>query len=296
MSALFIRTEAGTSSQAGKQARELAGSEAIAFLNTLQGLDEVKAELNRFLAFARIIGERKKRDIKTEPVSMHMLFVGPPGTGKTVVARQVGKLLASVGLLRRGHLIEASKKTLVGQYVGETPKLVQAKFDEARDGVLFVDEAYALADGHYGKEAIDTLLKLMEDFREDVVVIFAGYEAEIAKLLDSNVGLASRFTRRLRFTNYQPETLIRIFESMVANGGYRMDDSAAREARRSITELALRGARDPSFGNARAIRSLYEKIVVSQSERLAASAGDPSSLTDADLITISRADVESAAV
>jgi len=294
MSTLFIRTQAGTSSQAGKQARELAGSEAIAFLNNLQGLDEVKAELNRLLAFARIIGERKKRDIKTEPVSMHMLFVGPPGTGKTVVARQVGKLLASVGLLRRGHLVEADKKTLVGRYVGETPKLVQSKFDEARDGVLFVDEAYALADGQFGKEAIDTLLKLMEDFREEVIVIFAGYEAEIAKLLDSNVGLASRFTRRLRFTNYQPETLIRIFETTVANGGYRMDESATREVHRNITELALRGARDPSFGNARAIRSLYEKVVVSQSERLAVSAEDPSSLTDADLITISRADIESA--
>jgi SpoVK/Ycf46/Vps4 family AAA+-type ATPase len=294
MSSLFIRTEAGTSSQAGRQARELAGSEAVAFLNNLQGLDEVKAELNRFLAFARIIGERKKREIKTEPVSMHMLFVGPPGTGKTVIARQVGKLLASVGLLRRGHLVEADKKTLVGQYIGETPKLVQSKFDEARDGVLFVDEAYALADGQFGKEAIDTLLKLMEDFREDVVVIFAGYEAEIAKLLDSNVGLASRFTRRLRFTNYQPETLIRIFEAMVTNGGYRMDESAAREGHRAITDLALRGARDPSFGNARAIRSLYEKVVISQSERLAAVAEDPSSLTDADLITISRADIESA--
>jgi len=293
MSSLFIRTEAGTSSQAGRQARELAGSEAIAFLNNLQGLDEVKAELNRLLAFARIIGERKKRDIKTEPVSMHMLFTGPPGTGKTVVARQVGKLLASVGLLRRGHLVEADKKSLVGQYVGETPKLVQAKFDEARDGVLFVDEAYALADGHFGKEAIDTLMKLMEDFREDVVIIFAGYETEIAKLLDSNVGLASRFTRRLRFTNYQPETLVRIFDSMIANGGYRLDESAAREAHRCITELALRGARDPSFGNARTIRSLYEKVAICQSERLAV-AGDPATLSDSDLVTINRADVESA--
>ena len=295
MNSLFIRTDAGTSSQAGRQAREVAGSEAIAFLNELHGLDQVKAELNRLLAFARILAERKKREIKTEPISMHMLFVGPPGTGKTVVARQVGKLLASVGLLRRGHLVEADKKTLVGQYIGETPKLVQAKFDEARDGVLFVDEAYALADGHFGKEAIDTLLKLMEDFREDVVVIFAGYEAEINKLLESNPGLTSRFSRRLRFTNYQPADLIRIFESIVERGGYRLDEDAAREVNRGITDLALRGARDPSFGNARAIRSLYEKVVASQSERLALATDDPATLSDGELTTITRADIENTA-
>jgi stage V sporulation protein K len=188
--------------------------------------------------------------------------------------------------------VEADKKSLVGQYLGETPKLVQAKFDEARDGVLFVDEAYALADGQYGKEAIDTLLKLMEDYRDEVVVIFAGYEGDIQKLLDTNVGLESRFTRRLRFRNYQPDTLIRIFEGMVKAGGYALDESAIREAHRQITEMAIRGERDQSFGNARAMRTLYERVVTSQSERLAMSTSDPSTLSDADLITISRADVE----
>jgi stage V sporulation protein K len=293
MTSLFIRTEAGSAAKAGKQAREIAGQEAIEFLNSLQGLEEVKAELNRLLAFARIFGERKRREIKTESVSMHMLFVGPPGTGKTVIARQVGKLLYSVGLLRRGHLIEADKKSLVGQYVGETPKLVQAKFDEARDGVLFVDEAYALADGQYGKEAIDTLLKLMEDYRDEVVVIFAGYEGDIEKLLDTNVGLESRFARRMRFRNYQPETLIRIFEGMLKAGGYRLDEDAAREAHRHIADMAMRGERDPSFGNARAMRGLYEKVVTAQSERLAMSTEDPSRLSDDDLITLSRSDIES---
>jgi hypothetical protein len=128
-----------------------------------------------------------------------------------------------------------------------------------------------------------------------VVVIFAGNEAEINRLIESNPGLASRFSRRLRFTNYQPATLIRIFEGMVEKGGYRLDDDAAREAQRNITELALRGARDPSFGNARAIRSLYEKVVAVQSERLALAVEDPATLSDADLTTISRADVEAAA-
>lgn len=192
-------------------------------------------------------------------------------------------------------MVEADKKTLVGQYIGETPKRVQAKFDEARDGVLFVDEAYTLVDGHYGKEAIDTLLKLMEDFREDVVVIFAGYEAEINKLLESNPGLASRFSRRLRFTNYQPADLIRIFDGMVEKGGYRLDEDAAREVHRNVTELAQRGSRDPSFGNARAIRSLYEKVVASQSERLALAAEDPATLSDGELTTLTRTDVENAA-
>lgn len=294
MSSLFIRTEAAGVGQAGRQSRDVAGREAIEFLNSLQGLDEVKADLNRLLAFARILGERKKREIKAESVSMHMLFVGPPGTGKTVVARQVGKLLYSAGLLRRGHVVEADKKSLVGMYVGETPKLVQTKFDEARDGVLFVDEAYALADGQYGKEAIETLLKLMEDYRDEVVVIFAGYESDIEKLLDVNSGLTSRFTRRLRFTNYQPETLIQIFDQMIASGGYRLDESADREARRFITEMALRGARDASFGNARAVRGFYEKVVTCQSERLALAVEDPSTLTDDELVIVTRADIESA--
>jgi stage V sporulation protein K len=294
MANLFIQTNSQNTSQASADARAEGGEKAIQFLNDLQGLEEVKTELNKLLAFAKILAERKKRDLKCESLSMHMLFVGPPGTGKTEVARQVGKLLYSVGLLRRGHVIEASKKGLVGQYVGETPKLVQQKFDDARGGVLFVDEAYTLDDGQFGKEAIETLMKLMEDFRDDVVVIFAGYEADIERLLTTNPGLTSRFSRRFKFTNYQPETLINIFTDLVSRGGYTLDDSAAREAKRQISDMASKGARDPSFGNARAIRTLYEKVISAQSERLAMQ-GDPVNLSNESLIAISRLDIDSAA-
>ncbi len=291
MNNLFIQTQSQNASHASKGSREEAGAKAIEFLNTLQGLEEVKTELNRLLAFARILAERKKRELKCESMSLHMLFVGPPGTGKTQVARQIGRLLYSVGLLRRGHVVETDKKGLVGQYVGETPKLVQEKFEEARGGVLFVDEAYALDDGNYGKEAIDSLMKLMEDFREDTIVIFAGYDNDIEKLLSTNPGLTSRFTRRMKFTNYQSKTLLHIFNDLVERGGYKLDETASREIARQIEDLARRGERDPNFGNARAVRGLYEKIITSQSERLAG-AGEPNDFTDEQLTTIVRSDIE----
>lgn len=291
---LFIPTESSNSAQAVQDSRDQAGRQALSFLSELQGLDGVKSELNRLLAFAQLLAERKRREIRCDPLGLHMLFVGPPGTGKTEVARQVGKLLFAVGLLRRGHVVEADKKSLVGQFIGETPKLVQQKFDEARGGVLFVDEAYTLDDGQFGKEAIDTLMKLMEDFRDDVVVVFAGYDADIDRLLTSNPGLTSRFARRLKFTNYQPTTLIKIFCDFVSRGGFSLEDSAQREAERQVSEMALRGARDPNFGNARAIRTFYERVITAQAERLAG-AGKPRDLPTDILMQITRADVESAA-
>lgn len=294
MAGFFIQTGAQNTSQAIADSRSEIGKRAKEFLEELQGLEEVKSELNKLLAFASILAERKKRELKCEPLAMHMLFVGPPGTGKTEVARQVGKLLYAVGLLRRGHVVEADKQSLVGQYVGETPKLVQQKFDDARGGVLFVDEAYTLEDGHFGKEAIETLMKLMEDFRDDVVVIFAGYESDIQRLLSTNPGLTSRFTRRFRFTNYQSSTLIKIFQSLVQKGGYVLDETATREAERQIADMAARGAKDPSFGNARAIRTFYEKVISAQSERLAGQ-GDPASFSNEMLVGITRSDVEIAA-
>lgn len=291
---LFIQ-KTGSASEVST-GRTAAREQAITFLNDLVGLDEVKGALNKMLAFASLLAERKKRELRVDPQALHMLFVGPPGTGKTEVARQVGKLLYSCGLLRRGHVVEAAKQDLVGQYIGETPKKVEDKFKEAMGGVLFVDEAYTLADGQYGKEACDCILKLMEDFREDVVVIFAGYEHNIEKLLDTNPGFRSRFTRRMRFTNYQPADLIRIFNGLMHKGGFKLEDAAQREAERYIAEIARKGERDPNFGNARAIRSLYENIVSAQSERLANRCLDDadalSKMSNEELLTIARGDVE----
>jgi len=290
MSGLFIKTDSSLSSKNPREAREEVRRQAVETIAKLEGLDRVKRELNLLLAFASIIAERKRRELKTEPMSMHMLFVGPPGTGKTEVARQVGKLLYSVGLLKRGHVVETDKSGLVGQHVGDTPKLVADKFEEARDGVLFVDEAYTLADGMYGKEAIETLMKLMEDFREDTVVIFAGYEADINKLLATNAGMESRFTRKMVFEAYGDESLVRIFNSIVVRGGYVVDQGAEKEIENKIAAMTRGGRKDPQFGNARAVRSLFEKIITNQAMRLSDS--DLSSLSDKELVTIVRSDVE----
>ncbi len=205
------------------------------------------------------------------PMSRHLVFAGPPGTGKTTVARLYGTILAELGALRSGHLVEVSRADLVAQIVGGTAIKTTETFTKALGGVLFIDEAYTLlSDGRssgadFGREAVDTLLKLMEDHREDIVVVAAGYSAEMEAFLASNPGLASRFSRTVEFENYAVPELVAIVESMCARHQYELDDTA----RKALALHFERMPKDATFGNGRAARQVFEEMVDRQAFRLA---------------------------
>lgn len=273
--------------------------EVLGEISNLIGMDEVKDQLNELIAFGRLIALRRERDIPLEKVSLHLIFTGPPGTGKTVMARKIGKLFKAIGLLRGGHCVEVDRSKLVAMYQGQTGPLVREAVKEAVDGVLFIDEAYALAGGTealassdpYGNEAIQTLLKMMEDYRDRLVVIVAGYTNPMRRFLENNVGLKSRFTREFDFKSYTHDELIKIFEFMTNEGKYTLEPEADREAAKYIRTWD-RNRED--FGNAREVRSFFERILPVQAMRLAEEP-DLESLTNAELLTITAADIKNAA-
>ncbi|WP_165495480.1 AAA family ATPase [Actinomadura roseirufa] len=226
-------------------------------LDAMTGLGSVKAEVRKLVL--RIQHARRRR--RNRIVAPHLLFLGPPGTGKTTVAREVGRILAALGLLRRGHVVEVGRADLVGRYQGHTAVKTKERIEEAMDGVLFIDEAYSLArsgDGRddFGQEAVDTLTQEMENGRGRVVVIAAGYTAEMERFLDANTGLASRFGARVAFPPYSLEELLEILAGMAAAEGYALDDGAVRRA----AALLDRARRAPDFGNARGVRTLLEEM------------------------------------
>jgi len=275
--------------------------EVMAEIDELSGLGTVKHQLEQLIAFAQVVKVKRDRDLPVNNLSMHMVFMGPPGTGKTEVARKVGKMLHSIGLLRRGHVVEVDRSQLVASYVGQTAKLVDAKVDEAKDGVLFIDEAYTLGGirrddpdpkpDQYGQEAIDALLKRMEDLRDRLVVIAAGYTAEMGKFLQTNVGLESRFAIRMQFESYTESDLVEIFTNIVKRNRMTTDADAERELRQEIRRLVT--GRDESFGNAREMRKLFEKVCQAQAMRLG-HMGNLESLSDEDLLRITVEDVRTA--
>jgi stage V sporulation protein K len=218
-----------------------------------------------------------------------MVFYGPPGTGKTTIARLVGAIFHSLGLLSKGHLVEVDRAELVAGYVGQTAIKTDKVVQEAIGGVLFIDEAYSLAPGNsdqdFGRESIETILKLMEDHRDDLVVIAAGYRDRMEEFLESNPGLRSRFTRFIDFPDYSPEELTLIFERMVTDEGYTLAFGAL-DAVKTILHRE-HAARGDNFGNARLVRNLFERCLTSQANRLVG--GTP---TRAELCNITRADIE----
>jgi AAA+ superfamily predicted ATPase len=238
-------------------------------LTKLAGLANVKAEIESLVRFLEINKAREQHDLKGAAMSLHMVFSGNPGTGKTTVARIVSRIFSALGVLENGHLIETDRLGLVGQYVGHTAKKTDDLVNQALDGILFVDEAYALVSGgenDFGREAIDTLVKRMEDFRERLIVIVAGYPDDMTRFIDTNPGLQSRFTIHLNFENYTAPELVSIFKGFCEKNQYTLAPEAeiALETR-TAAELKAAGR---GFGNGRHMRNLFEKAIRKHAVRL----------------------------
>jgi len=245
--------------------------EALAELDTLIGLDVVKKDVDSLVNLVKVRKLRQERGLKTPEMSFHLVFSGNPGTGKTTVARIVGKIYSALGILSKGHLVEVDRSGLVAGYVGQTAIKTKEIIDQALGGVLFIDEAYTLAPEDagkdFGQEAIDTILKAMEDHRDDFVVIVAGYATLMPRFIDSNPGLKSRFNKYLYFEDYNGDQLFQIFQGRVERNDYKLNDAAKAAVKEHLQELYE--DRDENFGNARDVRNLFEKIIAAQADRVA---------------------------
>ncbi|WP_433175023.1 right-handed parallel beta-helix repeat-containing protein [Actinoallomurus sp. CA-150999] len=244
-------------------------ADLLAELERLVGLGRVKQEVASLAKLMQMVKRREEVGLSPPPLSRHLVFAGNPGTGKTTVARLYGRILAALGLLSSGHLVETDRGDLVGEYVGHTAPKTQAVFKRAFGGVLFVDEAYALApygqSNDFGQEAIATLVKLMEDHRDEVVVIAAGYPGDMDRFIDSNPGLASRFTRTLTFEDYSSEELVRIVQHQARQHDYHLPD----ETLGRLLDYFERYPRGARFGNGRAARQVFQRVTEQQAQRVA---------------------------
>jgi SpoVK/Ycf46/Vps4 family AAA+-type ATPase len=240
----------------------------LARLSGMVGLHAVKREVKDMVDLLTAAKQREAAGLPAPNISRHLVFTGSPGTGKTTVARLYAELLHALGVLRRGQLVEVARADLVGRYVGHTAQLTRDVFQTALGGVLFIDEAYTLtpegSGNDFGREAVETLLKLMEDHRDDVVVIVAGYTDEMQRFLSSNPGLASRFSRRVEFEDYSTDELVEIMRNQAAANGYECTPETVQALRAYVDAIP----RDRTFGNARLARQLLETMMTRQARRL----------------------------
>ena len=258
----------------------------LAELDSYIGLGVVKEEVHNLINMVQVYKLRQQHELPTTDMSLHMVFTGNPGTGKTMMARMMARIYRSLGILSKGQLVEVDRSGLVAGYVGQTALKTQKVIEKAMGGVLFVDEAYALngrSENDFGQEAIDTLLKAMEDHRDDLVVIVAGYTDLMDKFIHSNPGLESRFNRFLLFEDYSLDELMAIFK-MRCGKGYVLSPEAEPLVRDYIAEESADG---DGFGNARGVRNIFEHILVAQNNRLA----KLESVTREDLMTLTADDV-----
>ena len=268
-------------------------ADVMAEINQLTGLASVKRELVSLANLITVRKIRKSRGLPVPDMSLHLVFTGNPGTGKTTVARLYARACKALGVLHKGHLIEVDRAGLVGGYLGQTAIKTQEVIERSLDGVLFIDEAYSLsvAGSHgndYGQEAIATLLKGMEDHRDRLIVICAGYSTEMAAFLNSNPGLRSRFMKTIVFEDYLIDDLIEIFMRLTTASEYLLQDAARRAVEEALKEMWI--ARNAFFGNARSVRSLFEQVIQAQANRIASHA----SLSDEQLTLVTLEDIQAA--
>ena len=261
-------------------------------LRRLVGLREVKERVDTMVNTIRVRQLRKQHELPVPPMSLHMVFTGNPGTGKTTVARLMARIFRALGVVPKGQLIEVDRTGLVAGYVGQTALKVEERVKAALGGVLFIDEAYALVAGRgagdFGFEALDVLVKSMEDHRDDFIVIVAGYPDKMREFVDSNPGLRSRFANFIEFEDYTADELLLILERMVEDQGYTLSDSARERASQLLTELVAQ--KSASFANARDVRNLFERSISAHANRLATVAA-PSKV---ELMTLEAGDLENA--
>ncbi|UMP06930.1 right-handed parallel beta-helix repeat-containing protein [Amycolatopsis sp. EV170708-02-1] len=273
-----------------ERARAVSAADPLDDLNRLVGLAGVKSEVTSLINLNKVAKRRMDAGLSAPPMARHLVFAGAPGTGKTTVARIYGQILAQLGVLRKGHLVEVARADLVAQIIGGTAIKTTEAFTTALGGVLFIDEAYTLSAGgggtgpDFGREAIDTLVKLMEDHRDDVVVIAAGYSAEMSQFLSSNPGMESRFSRTIEFANYTAEELVTIVRTQCARHDYRLAEDAEGALLRYFEEIP----KDGTFGNGRTARRVFERMTDRQASRLSMA----TSTASADLTLLTAEDFQ----
>jgi stage V sporulation protein K len=261
-------------------------NKAIEDLEAMVGLVPVKREVNGLIARLQVEQKRRAQGLPTAPLSLHMVFTGPPGVGKTEVARALGDIYRSLRALRVGHLVEVQRSDVVAGYIGQTAPKMLEKCNQALDGILFIDEAYTLAgtpgsSGDFGREAIDTLLKFMEDHRDRIMVIVAGYPNEMRRFIDTNPGLAGRFTKTIDFPRYNADDLCEILRRMAAKQHFTLPENFPTRIKPWITERS----RADDWANAREMRTLLEKAREAQAMRIAMNpSADLSRIEIADLM------------
>lgn len=265
------KSKAGDAEKTDTEEKKPDFDELMAQLDSLVGLDDVKKDIKNLMNLVKVRRLRKENGLPIPPMSLHMVFMGNPGTGKTTVARIISGLYAAIGVLEKGQLIEVDRSGLVAGYVGQTALKTQEVIKSALGGVLFIDEAYSLASGgenDFGREAIETILKAMEDHRDELIVVVAGYDGPMEKFINSNPGLQSRFNKYFYFPDYNGEQLLYIFKGQCKKNGYALTEEAEAEAKAMFEELYEN--RGENFGNGRDVRNVFEDTVVRQSNRVAA--------------------------